>query len=149
MTCPVPPRRSTRGSALVEFSVSAFLLVTVILATVEIDRMFLVYTSLANAARAGDRYAIVHGSSRTAATGTVNGPSSSADHTQVDAIVKNFASASLLDGSKLNITVTYSPNNDPGSTVSVKVIYPYDPFISWFPMLAVNLGSTSSGVITF
>jgi hypothetical protein len=46
--------------------------------------------------------------------------------------------------------VTYSPSNTVGSTVTVKVVYTYDPLVSFFNnLLNVNLGSTSQGVITY
>ena len=44
----------------------AVLTVIMLLFVVEMGRMLLVYTTVANAARAGVRYAIVHGSTRTA-----------------------------------------------------------------------------------
>ena len=68
-------------------------------------------------------------------------------------VVTTFASASLLDTSKLSITVTY-PNynaitnpvaNKPGDPVKVVVQYPYDPFVGWFaPMLSVNVAPAAS-----
>jgi len=57
--------RSERGSTLVEFGQVAFLLITTMLAMVEFGRMLVVYTTVANSARAGARYAIVHGNART------------------------------------------------------------------------------------
>ena len=144
-----PGRRSnsTRGGALVEFSLMIFLLIMVILVTVEIDRMFLVYTTVCNAARAGARYAVVHGGLRTGSG--VNGQSGPGNTTQVETVVKNFASVGLLDTGKLNIAVSYPQGNLPGSAVVVTVTYPYDPFVSWFTQLAVNLGSTTRGVISY
>lgn len=137
------------GSSLIEFSLVAFMSVIVLLGVVEMGRMVLVYTTLANAARAGARYAIVHGGDRTGSG--VNGPSGPGSTTQVQTVVQNFASAGLLNTSNLTITVSY-PNgvNSAGSPVSVTVTYPYDPFIAYFnPILSTNLGSTSEGVITF
>jgi Flp pilus assembly protein TadG len=147
-----------RGSALVEFSLVSFLLVMILFATIEFERMLLVSTTLANAATAGLRYAIVHGSSRTG--GGVDGPSGptscpGAPPPQVATVVKNFASTGLLSTSNLNIQVCYLPPlpgavaNIPGSTVTVKVKYTYDPLSSWFKQLQVPLGSTAQGVITY
>ena len=132
--------------------------------TVEIERMVLVSTTIANSARAGLRYAIVHGHTRKAGSG-VDGESSSVKHTEVDKVVKNFASAGLLTTSNLNIQVTYAllpppspctnlsplpPTNSPGcGQVTVKVTYSYDPLVSWFSQLRLNLGSTAQGVIAF
>jgi Flp pilus assembly protein TadG len=148
MTCQVRRTGSRRGSTLVEFSLSAFLLVMVMLSTFEFTRMLLVYTTVANAARGGARYAIVHGGTRSGAG--VDGPSSSADHSQVDAIVRDFASTGALDVSNLSITVSYPTDNKPGSLVIVTAVYPYDPFLGWFNRFSgFTLGSTSRGVITF
>jgi Flp pilus assembly protein TadG len=47
---------------MVEFSVVALLTAITLLFVVEIGRTVLVYTTVANAARAGVRYAVVHGS---------------------------------------------------------------------------------------
>jgi hypothetical protein len=137
-----------RGQALVEFSLVAFLSVILLLSIVEFCRMALVYTTIANAARAGCRYAIVHGASRTG-TG-VDGPSGPAQNPpEVVTVIKNFASAGLLNTGGLIITVDYpGASNAPGQPVSVAVIYPYDPLTSYFST-GVRLGSVSRGVIAF
>jgi Flp pilus assembly protein TadG len=139
------------GSSLVEFSLVSVMLVLLLLGVVEISRMVLVYTAIANATRAGARYAIVHGSDRTGSG--VDGPSGSGDYSQVRTVVRNFAGAAPLDTSKLTdarITVTYSPSNTPGSNVTVKVTYPYDPWVNYFvPLGSVTLSSMSRGVITY
>jgi Flp pilus assembly protein TadG len=138
-----------QGNALVEFTFIAVMLVVVMLGIVEMGRYVLVYTTVANAARAGARYAIVHGADRTG-TG-VDGPSGPGSTTQVQTVVKDFASAGLLNVSNLNITVNY-PNgtNTADSPVTVTVTYPYDAFVPYFSsLLNASLGSTSEGVITF
>ncbi len=143
--------RSQLGSALVEFSVSVFLLLLMMLGVVELQRMLFVYNTIADSARAGARYAIVHGLDASPAAGPTN-------TTPVSTVVTTFASASLLDTSKLSITVTY-PNydavtnpvaNKPGDPVKVVVQYPYDPFVGWFtPILSVTLKTTSRGIICY
>lgn len=137
---------SQRGQSLVEFSIAAFLAVLLLLAVVEIARMMMVYVTVANSARIGGRYAIVHGSTRTG--GGADGPSGPANNPpQIVALVKNVSV--LLDKSKLLITVSYpSASNAPGKPVTVTVIYPYDPWTTYLPM-RVRLGSTSKGVIAF
>ena len=150
-----------RGSALVEFSVSVFLLLMVLFGVIELQRMLFVYNTIADSARAGVRYAIVHGFYASPSSG----PGST---TNVENVVTTFASASLLDPSKLTaacpipstggICVLYDPppgtagsgTNAPGNIVTVKVSYPYDPFVGWFkPLLGVNLTSTSQGAIVY
>jgi hypothetical protein len=136
------------GQTLVEFSLVTFLTIILLLAVVEISRMVLVYTTVANAARAGARYAVVHGSDRTG--GGADGPSGPGNNpTEVVTVIKNFASAGLLTTSNLIITVNYpGASNLPGQLLSVTVIYPYDPFTSYFP-LRVRLGSVTQGVILY
>lgn len=123
-------RSGRRGSATVEFALIAILLFTVVFGSFEIDRLFLVYTTVANATRGAARYAIVHSSG-----GDVEGRA------------KDLARGIMLDISKLNVTVTYPTGNSVGSRVVVQVSYPYDPWL--IPRLAVNLSSTSEGVIVF
>jgi Flp pilus assembly protein TadG len=127
--------------------------IIVLLGVVEMSRMILVYTSLANAARAGTRYAIVHGSDRTGsgtngASGPGCGPSSC---TQINTVVQQFAGTGLLNGSNVAVVVNYpGGTNTPGSTVTVSVTYTYDPLVAFFSrLLNKTLGSTSEGVITF
>jgi len=137
-----------RGQTLVEFSLVAFLCMVLLLSVVEISRMALVYTTVANAARAGARYSIVLGGMRTGSG--ADGPSGPAQNpVQVVTVIKNFASGGLLTTSNLIITVDYpGASNAPGQQVSVTVIYPYDPLTTYFP-LRVRLGSVSQGVIAF
>jgi hypothetical protein len=138
----------TAGQTLVEFALVTFMTVVMLLSVIEISRMILVYTTVANAARAGARYAVVHGSNRTG-TGA-DGPSGPGNNpVQVVTVIKNVASAGLLRTSNLIIAVNYpGASNLPGQLLTVSVIYPYDPFTSYFP-LRVRLGSVTQGVILF
>ena len=131
-----------------EFSLIAFLLCIVLFSVLEVGRMVLVYTTVANAARAGARYAIVHGGSRTGVG--VDGPSGPGNNpAQVVTVVKNFASAGLLTAAQLVITIVYpTASNVPGQRVNVTVVYPYDPLTSWLPF-NLRLGTTTQGVIVF
>jgi Flp pilus assembly protein TadG len=137
------------GQTLVEFSVVALLTAIMLLFVVEIGRMLLVYTTVANAARAGVRYAIVHGSTRTTGT-TVDSASGPGNNpTQVVTVVKNFASGGLLTTSLLVVNVTYpGASNAPGQYVVVSVVYPYDPLTTYFSK-TLRLGSATQGIIVF
>ncbi|MEX2260527.1 MAG: TadE/TadG family type IV pilus assembly protein [Bryobacteraceae bacterium] len=141
-------RRKERGASLVEFAVVSLVLFTLIFATVDMGRLILVYTSVANSARAGLRYAIVHGSTRTG-SGT-NGPSGPGGNPpEVVTVVNYFAGAGLADTTRLAVNVSYPDgNNNPGSRVIVSVVYPYDPLTSLFPV-SVNLNSVTEGRIAF
>jgi Flp pilus assembly protein TadG len=141
--------RSERGSTAIEFSLIAVMFIIMLVSIVEIARMMLVFNSVANAARAGARYAIVHGVNRTGSG--ADGPSGPGSTTQIETVVKNFAQLGLLTTSNLTITVTYpNGNNKAGSPVRVTVTYPYDALIPYFSTLfGRTIGSTSEGVITF
>jgi Flp pilus assembly protein TadG len=150
----ISPRGARRiadvaGQSLVEFSIVCFMLSIVTLAVLEMSRMVMVYATVANAARVGARYAVVHGSSRSAGAGASNASGPANNPAQVLSVVKNFASAGILTTSRLVITVTYpGSSNAPGQLVDVTVSYPYDPLTTFLPF-RVNLGSTTQGVIAF
>jgi Flp pilus assembly protein TadG len=132
------------GSTLVEFGLTVLVLLILIASIIEMGRLVLAYTTVANSARAGARYAIVHGGDLT------SGASSSTDDSAVKTVVKNFAGAGTIQLVDSNITVTYSPDNLAGSTVTVKVVYTYSPMFGYFSsLLGVHLGSTSQGIITY
>ena len=142
------------GSTQVEFTFVAVLLVLVLLGVVEMGRMILAYTAIADAAKAGARYAMVHGVDRTG-TGA-DGPSSASSYTQVQTVAQNYAAAGLLDSSLVTVSVSY-PNhsgtvagNYPGDPVQVTVSYTYTPLVGYFTSaLTQTLSSTSEGVITY
>jgi len=129
-------RHRNRGSTLIEFAVTSFLLMLIIFACIEFGRMLLVANSVANAARVGCRYAITHGT---------DNPTTLAS---IQSVVTDFAASAPLNTSNLTVTVNPTPPlGSPGSTVSVTVSYPYDPF-TVLP-LSVTFRSTSEGIITF
>ncbi len=136
------------GQGIVEFSVVSLVTLFLLLTVIEVCRMVLVSTTIANAAREGVRYACLHGATRTG-TG-VAGPSGPADNpAEVVRVVTNFAGMAPLDNTKLSITVIYpGASNSPGQQVIVRVVYPYDPWVTYFPVRP-RLGSVSQGVIAF
>ena len=138
-------RVGQRGSSIIEFLVCSLLFLLVIFAGIEFDRMAFVYTNLQDAAKAGARYAITHGSNH----GTPSGPGNTIN-------VENWAKNSItgIDTSKLTITVTYSnptgcysPPNGVMCHVTVTAQYPYDPWV--LLPLSVTLTTSSEGAITF
>jgi len=137
------------GQGLVEFSLVTLMTVLMLLFVVEMGRAVLVSTTVDNAAQEGVRYAIVHGSSRTAGSTVDSASGPGSNPAQVVTVVKNFAGAGLLTTSRLVINVTYpQASNAPGNTVTVTVVYPYDPLTSYFSK-TLRLGSASTGVIAF
>ncbi len=140
-------RRS--GQGLVEFSVVALLTVIMLLFVVEMARIVLISTTVANAARAGVRYAIVHGSTRSTGAALDNASGPGNNPAQVLTVVRNFASSGPLTTSLLVVTVTYpGASNAPGQSVNVTVVYPYDPLTTYFSK-TLRLGSAAQGIIVF
>ena len=139
--------RKERGSVMVEFALVLVLLMLVLFSVFEFCRMVLVVNSIANAARAGSRYAVTHGSDRTGGGST--GPSGpGANPANVVKVVQNFAGTAPINQANLTVTVSYpDASNKAGSRVDVKVVYVYDPF-TVLPV-HVSLGSFSEGVITY
>jgi len=137
---------------MVEFALVTMVLLVVTFGGFEFDRMLMAYTSLANAARVGVRYAIVHGSTRTA---TGDAASGATDTSNVVTAVRSYAKLGFLTANNVTVTVDYpassdptvDPGNAPGSTVIVSVSSAYDP-LTWLP-LRPTLKSTSRGVIVF
>lgn len=138
--------RDCRGQALVEFAFCTILLLALVFAVIEFGRMMLVYTTIANGARIGTRYAIVHGSDNPATV------------TQIQTAVNDFLHAGTVNCSSLScVSVTYpgmpdgtsSGCTNPGCLVNVSVTYPYDPLLSYFSLGSINFTSSSEGVITW
>jgi Flp pilus assembly protein TadG len=142
-------RTGCAGQTLVEFAVVTVITVIMLLFVVEMGRMLLVYTAVANAARAGLRYAIVHGSSR-AAGATLNSASGPANNpAQVLTVISDFAGAGALTTSLLVVNVTYpGSSNAPGQNVKITVVYPYNPLTTYFSK-SLRLGTTTQGVIVY
>lgn len=141
--------RQRAGQSLVEFTLTAFMTTITLLFIVEAGRMVIVYAAIANAAREGVRYAIVHGSSRSSGSGSTNAAGPGSNPTQVVSVIDNFAGIAPLTTSRLVVNVTYpGSSNAPGQSVNVTVVYPYDPLITFFPS-GLRLGSASQGVILY
>lgn len=142
----------SRGQTLVEFSLSALMLVVLMFGVFEMSRMLLVYTTVANAARAGVRYGIVHGADVNTAT---------AETTQIQTLVKGYLSAAPINTANPGLTINVSypgggacppvvHTNVKGCLVSVTVTYPYDPFVLFYSrFFSINISSTTEGIITW
>jgi Flp pilus assembly protein TadG len=139
-------RHAQRGTAMVEFSIAASVLLFVLLAIMEFGQALYVYNLVTSGARLGARYAIVHGSMCTFA----NCPAISADiQTYVRGVSPNINPASLT------VTATWSavpsdscnvaPYKDPGCLVTVTASY---PFQSFGPFRTMAISSTSKMYIS-
>ncbi len=149
---------------MVEFMLTTLFLVTLILSILEMADFIYTYSVMANAAKEGLRYAIVHGAN----SGNANGPSSGTVNTPpctsskattgssvsgVTSAVTNFAAFSIhkisTSGSNAtNVYVCYlDGNNKLNSEVEVTVSYQYKPFFFNWP--SVTLFANSAGRIVF
>jgi Flp pilus assembly protein TadG len=136
-----------------EFILSIFTMMFVIFWIFEL--VMAVYTKnvLADAAKEGVRYAIVHGKGN----GNCSGPNTPVcpDPTGANVIaqVQNFAQMTLHDTSAMTVTVQYLDNAggsattvDPNTRVRVEASYTYVPYIV-LPWVTPTLNSAAEGRI--
>ncbi len=134
-----------RGEAMIEFAVSILFILVFMLGMIEIVMLLHTYNTLADSAKEGVRYAIVHGSgnaSPSGSTGTASSPpctSANASSSAKNAVL-GYAQLSFHSTSAMNVYVCYfDGDNYAPHRVGVVVSYPYQPFfgLSW-PALTVN-----------
>jgi hypothetical protein len=141
------------GQALVEFAFVFMFWAVMVLGILEMVLFLHTYNVLADAAKEGVRYAIVHGTNNSipcgpVTCGDVTGPAAPPGTTpgygSGFGIVKTFAQYSLHDTSGMTVTMNYpggdaTPANKTPNRVQVVVVYPYQPFfgLSW-PTVTVN-----------
>jgi len=122
-------RYLSRGQSYAEFMVVVLPTLGIMFAIVSLAMTVYTYSFVANAARDGVRYAIVHGSRSSL-------PASTSD---IQNFVRNEAQG--ITPSAISVSTTWNPNNHPGSTVNVQVSYTYHPF---YPFVNVSLPLSSS-----
>ncbi len=126
-TAPAPPLRAVRprgcpgrrrrGAAVVEFAIVVPIFTLLVFGMIEFGRMVMVHQLLAGAAREGARQAIVNG----------------ATAVEVEQTVRNFLTATSIDGQEASVTVTPDPATAPtGTTVTVEAGIAFEK-ASWLP----------------
>ena len=147
MRSPSGPQGREHGAAQIEFLISIVTFLITIFWTFEISMLIYTYVVMGAAAKAGVRYAIVHGK----LSGSCQGPSTGCDATaaNVKSIVNSYAALSLHDTSALTPTVTYvdSTSAAPGR-VQVQIQYSYIPYVN-FPGFSPTLVASAEGRIVF
>jgi len=114
-----------RGHVAVEFAMTSPFLVAFLYGILEVSHFGYLRMSVSNVAHDGARYAIVH--SAISAQPLVA--------SDIVTHVTNQLSALSLTTTGVNgatVTVTYSPNTNPGSTVLVQISYPFVPIMPGF-----------------
>ena len=137
---PVPAaKRGRRGATMVEFALFFIIFVGLTLFLMDFGLAIWTHETLAHAARAGARYAIVHGS--------VNPIDAGSGDKTIEQVVK--ANAVGVDPSNITVTTTYPTTNERSELVVVEVRYPYNFVTGSFLTghSSINLGSKSRMVI--
>jgi hypothetical protein len=136
-------RKDTAGQASVEFVLSSLVIVLLVFAIFEIVMLIYTYSVVADAAKEGVRYAIVHGADNASPSGPVC-PCPAIDGPPGTGIVKQYAQYSFHDTSAMTVTVTYPdtskpPANQSPNQVRVAVSYPWRPFLGFgWPVVTIN-----------
>jgi Flp pilus assembly protein TadG len=121
-------RSSERGATLLEFALTFLLFLAMTMGGLEIGRAIWTYATVSHATKQAVRYAMIHGADNTGVDGNGNALSQG----DVEANVENVAKENAvgLDGAVLNVVTTWTPDNTPGSTVEVRVSYPFQFLLS-------------------
>ena len=125
--------RGERGEAQVEFALSIMTVLVTIFFGWELLMAMYTASVLADAAKEGVRYAIVHGSNSTLCSGPNASKPCASDPGAAEVVntVKNYAQASLHDITAINVAVTYPDgSNDAPNRVAVTVTYNFVPYIN-------------------
>ena len=105
--------RNRRGTTAVEFAFVAPVLFALTIGTIDVGRLVWSASMLHHMAREATRYASVRGAD-------ANSPVSEAD---IEAYVKNRLIG--IAANQVNVTTTWTPNNNPGGTIQVQLDYTY------------------------
>jgi len=127
--------RDRRGVSAIEFGLVSSTLILLLYAFIEIGRAVFCYNSLSHAVYEASRYAIVHGSES----------SSPADSTAIATQVEN--AATWLDSSAISVVTTWSPDNSPGSEVTVEATYAFEPLLNVIDFASFDMEGRLSMVI--
>lgn len=156
----LPQMRSSRwrlrrqaGQSTVEFALTIIIVMVVLFGAIELTIMIYTYNILADSAKEGVRYAIVHGTGVGAAncSGPGGGGITCTDSTgaNVQTAVNNYTKISFHDNTAMTVTPTYPDSSSAApNRVRVTVSYVYQPFlrIGW-PTMTVN--AAAEGRIVF
>jgi Flp pilus assembly protein TadG len=127
--------RRRRGSTLVESALAATVFLLLLVAIMECGRLGFAYSSVSFAAHRAARFASLRGS-------TSGHPASAAD---VRAQVVSLVAA--LDTAALTVNTTWTPDNQPGSTVAVTVRYGFQPLLIPLSANLITVATTSRQLI--
>lgn len=131
-----------RGTTIVEMAVVAPVVLILLIGTMDLGIAVYAYNTMAEAARAGTRYAAVHGSKAKKQAGPA------ANDPEVEKTVRAYAPGVIA--SDLTVASSWPDgDNEPGSRVTVTVNYDYRPATTWIiGFTKLKLGSSSTMYIS-
>jgi Flp pilus assembly protein TadG len=124
--------RDTSGAPAVEFAISSLVFLTMLLGVAEIARYVADKQDLMSAVHTTGRYAIVHGSSSST-------PASAAT---LQAMVGS--KLVLINSGAITASATFSPNNNPGSTITITASYTWKPLVPMLPSATITATSAAT-----
>jgi Flp pilus assembly protein TadG len=148
-----------RGQNLPEFALASFTFFLLVIGTIEFGQALFTYDLVANAARLGTRYAIVHGSACTLPPCPGTCTSCTATSAQIQTYVRGISPG--INTANLTVTTTWPgpggsngcttaagspPYNGPGCLAEVTASYPFT--FAAFRLTAVTMTSTSEMIIS-
>jgi Flp pilus assembly protein TadG len=130
-------RSSRGGQAVAEFALVITPCLTLFFGVINFALALYCYDFVCYSAQQAVRYATVHGSTATTPV------TASSIQTYVNSLV-----VGVLKTSSMTVTTTWSPNNNPGSVVTVVVSYSFPPLTSLVSSVTIPLTRTAAMVIT-
>ena len=145
--------RKQAGQSTVEFALTIVIVMVMLFGAIELIVMIYTYNVLADAAKEGVRYAIVHGTGVGAAncSGPGGGGVSCSDSTgaNIQSAVSNYTTLSFHNSAAMVVTPSFPDSSSAApSRVRVTISYVYQPFtrLGW-PTMTVN--AAAEGRIVF
>jgi Flp pilus assembly protein TadG len=125
-----------RGSTMVEGALVMTTFIILLVGAMDFGRLGFTYNSVTYAAHQAARFAATNGSS--------------SGHAATAAAIQTSAENNLvgLNAAALTVSVTWNPNNNPGSQVQVVVSYSFKPLVVPISSTNFNLKSTAVDIIT-
>ena len=140
-------KRKEAGQSTIEFALTIVFIMLFVIGIIELIVMVYTYNVLADAAKEGVRYAIVHGTGMGA--GNCSGPGgggvtcTDATGANVQTVVTKYGGYSFHAIGSSSVTVSYPDSSSVApSRVKVSVAYAYQPIfgLNW-PAVTVNAGA--------
>jgi len=122
---------------MAEFALIALPCLTLFFAIMNFATALYCYDFVGYSAQQAARYAIVHGATATKVAAA----------SDVQTYVKGLV-AGVMDTTLLTVNTTWTPNNKPGSTVTVTVGYTFKPLTSLVSKVNITLSQTAAMVIS-